>query len=316
MLPIKKDAYYTVHGTRQNFDIHIKPIHPTSLPNIKNYAQETLKAVEEIYNHPSRTAPLNVLYSGGIDSELILRCLHKLKIPHKTTIIKLNNQYNKLDLLYADLYCNKYKITPKVIEFDITAYLRDPYKMMELAVKSRSPAYKMFYPLEVALTLDGMILTGWDHPYYGKDKTTNKWYFEDKERWQPWTNMFKQGYLDGTHAVLSWTAEQFFSFGNHHVIKQLCNNEMPGKIGVMTSRLPLYNELYDINTEHTELMLQRPKLTRWERIDMDPAIRYDKVIQDNINRVQKLEALYSGEYMIEYNELMGKLVDGNMVANT
>jgi len=187
---------------------------------------------------------------------------------------------------------------------------------MELAVKSRSPAYKMFYPLEVALTLDGMILTGWDHPYYGKDKTTNKWYFEDKERWQPWTNMFKQGYLDGTHAVLSWTAEQFFSFGNHHVIKQLCNNEMPGKIGVMTSRLPLYNELYDINTEHTELMLQRPKLTGCERIDMDPAIRYDKVIQDNINRVQKLEALYSGEYMIEYNELMGKLVDGNMVANT
>ena len=75
------------------------------------------------YDHLAirQTKFVEVLYSGGLDSELVLlSCLRK-KIPVKaiTMIIKIDNMIiNTHDLYYAEKFCRNHKVEQTLIELD------------------------------------------------------------------------------------------------------------------------------------------------------------------------------------------------------
>lgn len=65
--------------------------------------------------------PIEILYSGGSDSELILYCCRQLKIPHVaiTMDIKVKNRsINTHDLYYAQKFCIANDIPHKIITFN------------------------------------------------------------------------------------------------------------------------------------------------------------------------------------------------------
>ena len=65
-----------------------------------NIPTETVKSYqEELYNNGSAARdyfnePFDMLFSGGIDSEVIIRVFKDLKIKHNTYIFKYENDYN------------------------------------------------------------------------------------------------------------------------------------------------------------------------------------------------------------------------------
>lgn len=104
---------------------------------------------EIFYDHIKnrQTKYVELLYSGGIDSETVLIELMKVKVPiiAVTMVIKIKNIIvNSHDLYYSEKFCREYGITHKLIDFnaepfyengDYLSYLT-PYRINEPHVAS------------------------------------------------------------------------------------------------------------------------------------------------------------------------------------
>lgn len=99
--------------------------------NTHNFTTELLdvpfehnRSITDIFNdHLSnrQTKYVEVLYSGGLDSELVLLSCLKNNIPviAITLVIKIDGLViNTHDLYYAEKFCREYNITHKLIELD------------------------------------------------------------------------------------------------------------------------------------------------------------------------------------------------------
>jgi hypothetical protein len=78
-------------------------------------------------------------------------------------------------------------------------------------------------------------------------------------------------------------------------IQELGNNRIIGKKGSMTSRKFVYERKFP--------MPYREKYTGWEYIEATKLFKHE-----NIQAVQALENVYSGQTLIEYNQLINLLV--------
>ena len=132
--------YWKNNWQSYNFDgvdnIKVKPT-PTSEWNlkitktidrpVKSYQEEMLLNAQAVRDHFSE--PLDLMLSGGVDSEIILQSYTKLKIPINVYIAKFGN-INHTDYTEALKTCDIYGVTPKIIDFDIHKFVKtDAYDM-------------------------------------------------------------------------------------------------------------------------------------------------------------------------------------------
>lgn len=71
------------------------------------------------------TRIVEVLYSGGLDSELVLRACIKNKTPVHAITMKLyidNLLINSHDLYYSEKFCRENNLTQKIVEFNIRPF--------------------------------------------------------------------------------------------------------------------------------------------------------------------------------------------------
>lgn len=65
--------------------------------------------------------PIEILYSGGKDSELILYCCMLLKIPYKVITMEIsvsNRVVNTHDMYYAQKFCHENNISANIVKLD------------------------------------------------------------------------------------------------------------------------------------------------------------------------------------------------------
>lgn len=71
------------------------------------------------------TKTVEVLYSGGLDSELVLRACIKNKIPVTAITMKLyidNILINSHDIYYSEKFCRENNLTQKIVDFHIRPF--------------------------------------------------------------------------------------------------------------------------------------------------------------------------------------------------
>jgi len=87
---------------------------------IKTHKEELLANTRLLRDKFSE--PFDLLFSGGVDSEVILRCHHELKIPINVFIFKYKNDYNYQDVRHALRICDELNVTPTVIDFNLNDF--------------------------------------------------------------------------------------------------------------------------------------------------------------------------------------------------
>jgi hypothetical protein len=98
-------------------------ITPTIRQPVKSYKEELLANARLIRD--SFTEPFDLLFSGGVDSEVILRCNIELGIPINVFIFRYENNYNLPDVTHALRICNELNITPTVIDFNLKKFFEN-----------------------------------------------------------------------------------------------------------------------------------------------------------------------------------------------
>ena len=99
------------------FELKIKP---TINQQIKSYKEELLLNASRIRDTFSE--PFDLMLSGGVDSEVILRCYRELKVPVNVFVFKYENNYNLPDVTHALKICEGLNITPTVIDLNLQKF--------------------------------------------------------------------------------------------------------------------------------------------------------------------------------------------------
>jgi hypothetical protein len=287
MFEIKKNNYYRCLGTGKDFTVEIDPV----TRDTKSYCEELILNAQEMYDQ--KEGDLYCLYSGGIDSELVMDVFLSQGMKITPVIVKLGPKYNDHDLTWATEYCNKKYLSPLIINIDVENFIKSG-EILNIAKLAETPAYAFLATIKAALSLNGTVISGQDEPYISLGDIDNKWYFVEKERWSCWAKLYDKGLLNGTSSFLSWSAETLLSFMKEPTIQLLGNNQLPGKLGTFSSRKEVYGRMFPVP--------DRPKYTGWEYVDNSELFQHEYM-----QEVVKLEEIYSGEFKIEFNDLIRQL---------
>lgn len=137
------------------FEFHFKQTINRPLKSFKEELLENARVTRDSFNEP-----FDLLFSGGGDSEVILRCYTELKIPVNIFIFKYKNDYNAHDVRHALRICNELNITPTVIDFDLDHFFEndayDIWTKTYVKTAGRLPHMKMIEYLDnIPITGDG-----------------------------------------------------------------------------------------------------------------------------------------------------------------
>lgn len=290
-MDLLKNNYMKSSGNGPTWCVEIFP--PSR--QVKSYWEETKIACEMIYEQ--RTGPLQLCYSGGLDSEFVLFTLLDMGIDVEVVIMR--TQYNHPETKYAFKFCDAKNITPKIIDLDLDKFI-DSGEMIKIAETIKVSNYMIPANMWLISQLDGFVITGNDPPHLKYNKDDNLWYLDEEEVIHSQFNFFRNYCIEGTPFLLSYTPEQMLSFLLDPTIERLANNGIPGKLGTNSTKVFVFNNKSEYNLE------QRTKLTGYEE-----SWKNTKLLEHpDVKTVFSWHDRYLGTSDHQYHDVVEKLKSG------
>lgn len=237
----------------------------------------------------------DVLFSGGIDSEIIIRTFKDLGINHNTFIFRYENDINSLDVEYATAFCQSLNIPYKIIDLNLKNFFEN--EAIYFFNKTYTPKASRLVHCKFFDFLDNVPIMGDGDPYW--KKLDDGWKLnlgEDGHCSTVYTSSI------GRKSICDWyeySPEILTSFCGHNVIQNLIKDKIVGKQSSYSSRWLMYKEIWPD-------VIYRQKLTGFET-NIVPYERYHyiekfqkEIIDGNVSET---------EYYYNYNELLDLIYD-------
>jgi hypothetical protein len=228
---------------------------------ILTFREEVLAAASSTMEHYPNLRP-SILFSGGVDSEIVLRSYLKIGANPKVYIIRYENDYNIYDVSYAVTICSLLNVDYTIVDFNLQKfYENDAEKISELAqiCRPRALPYCKFIEL-----IDGLPILGEGDPYWVRltdDYTVKgKWRFRELETFIGWYKYALYLNKDSVVQFFKWTPGIVLSHTKLIWLKKLVNDEYYGRMGTNSTKIIGYREIYPD-------LIERKKQTGFEKID-------------------------------------------------
>lgn len=270
-------------------------IDPPSRP-VLSYWEEVKISCGLIYEQ--RTAPLQLCYSGGLDSEFVLATLLDLGIPVEVVI--MNTQYNYHETKYAFKFCAARNIKPTVIDLDYDWFVESG-KLISIAESMRCAQWQIPANMWLTEQLTGTVITGNDPPHMKLNKQDNLWYLDEEEVIHSQFNFWRQHSILGTPFLLSYTPESMLSFLIDPTMEKLANHGFPGKLGTNSTKVHVFNRLSNYNLE------QRVKQSGYEIAECSTIFNHP-----DIHTIIGWKDRWKGTSDHQYHNVVSKLSSGQL----
>jgi len=230
-------------------------------PTSRSFKQEAVLACASIVDHYSGIKP-TILFSGGADSEVMLRSFLELGIKPKVYIYRYENDYNIYDVSYAVTICSMLGVEYNLLDLNISKfYENEAERLSELAQIDRPRAlpYCKFIEdtdwLPVLGSSDLSIIRAND------DYTQpGQWLVRCWEHDTAWSKFIRTINKPAVGEWFKWTPGLIYSFTQTAWCKSLIADKFNGKLGTNSTKLQGYKESYPD-------MVYRQKKTGFEKID-------------------------------------------------
>jgi len=228
---------------------------------IGNFKEELLKAASSTLDHYPGLKPC-IFFSGGADSELLLRAYLDIGSNPEVYIVRYENDYNIYDVSYAITICNILGVDYHLIDFQLKKfYETDAEKISEIAQIDRPRALPYCKFLEL---VDGLPILGEGDPYWVRlnDSYSDKgqWRYKDMEAFIGWDKYARHLNKPAVPQFFKWTPGLILSHTKLDWFTKLINDEYSGKLGTNSTKLQGYKEIYPD-------MIHRQKQTGFENTD-------------------------------------------------
>ena len=256
--------------------------------------------------------PIDIMYSGGTESEMMLRSFTEQGINVRVNILRFKDKRNYHDIKSAEKFCSNHGITPYYHDLDILKFWEG--LAYEYAERTRCTSPQLLSTMWLMDQLDGLPCLGSGECYisYGDmekyqyldkkalailenpitDYPKRPWYMHERERIAAW---YRHAMIQDRPAVpgyFQYTPEVMLSFLLDSTTRELANCEHWGKLSNASTKKTVY-EKYFPN------LIQRTKTTGFEQV-----MGHDHVIRKELDR---LWGNYNAEVVNEYNQLVEHL---------
>jgi hypothetical protein len=227
---------------------------------IGTFKNELLNAARSTMDHC--TSKPVILFSGGVDSEIMLRAFLDIGVTPDIVIARYENDYNIYDVSYAITICSMLNVPYKLIDLNLKKfYENDAERMSELAQIDRPRALPHCKLLEM---VDGYPIMGAsDLTPYRTDADYSKkgtWRMRCWEHDIGWSKFLRAINKPGIAEWFKWTPGLVVSYLNTTWFHKLVNDEYHGKRGSSSTKIIGYREAYPN-------LIDRTKQTGFEYID-------------------------------------------------
>lgn len=247
---------------------------------VGTYKQELISNVVAMRDYYSGT--FDVLYSGGIDSEVILRIFKELRIKHNTIIVRYKDNYNYREIEHALECVKSLNIPYKIIDFDLQKfYEQDAY---DLCVKSSCIRVGRVNHIKFCVDFcDNIPVMGEGDIYWyrthGTDYTKpTEWKFLVSEASHNCNMYLTSLGRENVCDFYEFTPGLIKAYNNQLIMKKLLNDEFKGKVSNWSSKWEMHRELWPD-------MKQRIKLTGLEKDGPAGTMpEFVSILQDTIEK--------------------------------
>lgn len=236
--------------------------------------------------------PIHVMFSGGIDSEVVLRSFVGAGIPVEAAILKFKNDLNIHDIAWAIVACEEFGVPYRLYELDILKFWDGPAIDFADATYCVSP--QLLSTMWLAEQVQGYPILGSgecllvrrDAPLEGEPTPENygeeAWELFEKEKIASWYRYFMVRGRDACPGFFQYTPEIMLSYLCEPMVWDLCRNNLYGKYTTYFLKYPIYQK-------HFKTLRKRPKFTGFEKImHQDAQLREFLVNRyPNCNQIQK-----------------------------
>lgn len=222
------------------FDIQLTP----TVSTVKSYYEELTNNAKRVRDMFS--GELDLLFSGGIDSEVVLRIYNDLKIPINVYIFKYENDYNQYEFNRATKICDSIGVSYKVIDFNVQQFFEndayDIWKKVHCRGSGWLPLMKMID------YLDGTPIIGSGDPYWVRASddwsTPQPWKFELDEGAKAWTAYCRSINRPAMSDWYEYSPELIIAHTNLPLIQDLINDRMLGKLSSFSSKSVVHKQIW------------------------------------------------------------------------
>ena len=221
------------NSCQNNFSLQIKKISDITYGNLYNEIKNNAELIYQEYKN------LTLFFSGGTNSQIILRTYIDLQIPLEIVIIRYNNNYNLLEFNLAKNICENFNVKHKVIDINLDSFFENEAIDIFLKCPTIDPIKLIF--LKTIDSVDGSPILGNKFPYiyrnskdYGEHGTWNiKFYEED----------FVYINFQDRKIIGDWfhySPEVLLSLLDSELVYKLISDNLQGKLSILTSRHKLF----------------------------------------------------------------------------
>lgn len=228
---------------------------------IGSFKEELIKAARSTVDHYPGLRP-SVFFSGGVDSELVLRAYVDGGLNPDVYIVRYEDDLNLYDVSYAVAIATSLNLKFRIIDFNLRRFYEND--AIQVAEDAQIDRPRMLPHLKFTENVDGLVIVGhsdiaWYRPHDNYDVKA-EWIARDYEHD---LGCDKYNILHNRPAVYQWwkwTPGLVISYTRLKWFQSLINDEIYGKLGINSTKLYGFREAY-------KDLLFREKQTGFERID-------------------------------------------------
>ena len=223
------------------------------------FKEEMLNAARSTLDHYYGLKPC-VFFSGGVDSELVLRSYLDVGAKPIVNIFRFEDHINEYDVSYAIVVCEQLGVDYNVIDFNLKRFFEnDAEEISEIAQIDRPRGLPQLKFLDYA---EGFAVLGIGDPRWTRRiQDDTPWILLDQEHDTGWDKYILHRKMPAIAQWFKWTPELVLAYTELDWFKNLViKNKWPGREGVTSTKLIGYREAYPD-------MLDRTKKTGMEPID-------------------------------------------------
>lgn len=228
---------------------------------VQGLTQELKKVASSVIDHYPDLDPC-VMFSGGVDSEVVIRSFLAIGVKPKIFIFRYENDYNIYDVSYAVTICSMLDLPYNLIDFNLQKfYENDAEQVSEFAQIDRPNALPQMKFME---QVDGL-------PIYGTSdisvfRTDDDYSFKGEWRVKCWEHDIggnKYAKKIKRPAVIEWfkwTPGIVLAVTKTYWFKRLVNDYYKGKLGTNSTKIFGYRESFPD-------LIDRKKQTGFENLE-------------------------------------------------
>lgn len=226
-----------------------------------SFKNELLLAAQDIMNHYPNLQPC-IMFSGGVDSEIVLRAFIEIGANPKVYIVRYENDYNLYDVSYAVTVCSLLGITPKIIDFNLQKfYETDAETISSDAQIDRAMALPQLKFMEY---VDGLPIYSASDPSWTRltDDYSVKgdWVMRCWEHDIGWSKYARFKNRPAVMEFFKWSPSLLLAWNRTQWLGDLIDDRYYGKLGTNSTKIIGYREAYPD-------LIERRKKTGFETCD-------------------------------------------------